>query len=300
MDWWLLYLLLNSGSNWWLYPLLGGTSFFTGIIGPMFGIGGGFLNVPAIQYVANEPINVAIGTSLFIIVFTSSSGTVEYARKRVIDYKLGLVLAVASVPGGFLGAYLTGWVPGNILEAIFGVALVVVGINMLFRSGGRRSNPNSPQEAVKEEKKIIKRGILSWKRTIKVANGESYEYFVNVPLGLAFSFVAGLVSGLLGIGGGIVQVPVLNIALGVPMIVSVATSVFIIIFTSLVGSFEHVMLGQVNWQIGIVMMIGAVIGAQIGVRIAMRISPNLLRKIFGLVLILISVQMIYEAIIAFG
>jgi hypothetical protein len=265
----------------------------------MFGIGGGFLNVPAMQYLANESINVAIGTSLFIIVFTSSSGTVEYARRRVIDYKLGLVLAIASVPGGFFGAYLTGWVPGYILEALFGLALVVVGINMLVRSRGR-SNPSSPQEAVKEEKKRIKGGILSWRRTITLANGKSYEYFVNVPVGLAFSFLAGIVSGLLGIGGGIVQVPVLNIVLGVPMIVSVATSVFIIIFTSLVGTFEHVMLGQVNWQIGFVMMIGAVIGAQIGTRIALRMSPNLLRRVFGLALTLIAIQMIYEAVIAFG
>jgi uncharacterized membrane protein YfcA len=167
---------------------------------------------------------------------------------------------------------------------------------MIFKI--RRQNPSGPKGNLKEDSKSENRGILSWKRTVKMVNGESYEYFVNVPLGLAFCFVAGLVSGLLGVGGGIVQVPVLNIALGVPMIITVATSMFMIVFTSLAGSFEHNMLGQVNWQIGIVMMIGAVVGAQLGVRITMKIAPNLLRKIFGVALVLLAIQMIYEALIA--
>nr|MDO8081553.1 sulfite exporter TauE/SafE family protein [Candidatus Freyarchaeota archaeon] len=298
MDWWFLlwYLILSGSGEWWLYLLLGGISVFTGIIASMLGVGGGFLNVPVIEYMTNEPINVAIGTSLFIIVFTSFSATVGYARKRAIDFKLGLVLAPSSIPGAFLGAYLTGWISVDILKAIFGVGLVAIGINMFFKS--RRQYPSSSRETLKEETKTVKRSILSWKRTIKVANGESYVYHVNVPLGLAFSFVAGLLSGLLGIGGGIVQVPVLDIALGVPMIITVATSMFMIVFTSLAGSFEHTMLGQINWQIGMVMIIGAVIGAQVGVRITMKIAPNLLRKIFGVALTLLAAQMIYEALIA--
>nr|MDO8090472.1 sulfite exporter TauE/SafE family protein [Candidatus Sigynarchaeota archaeon] len=99
MDWWILYFLLNGGNEWWTYPLLGGMTVFTGIIASMLGVGGGFLNVPLINYLGNEPINVAIGTSLFIIVFTSLSSTLGYARKGVIDFKLGLVLETASIPG---------------------------------------------------------------------------------------------------------------------------------------------------------------------------------------------------------
>jgi uncharacterized membrane protein YfcA len=297
LDWWLLFLyfILSGGSEWGLYVLLGGASVFTGIIASMLGVGGGFLNVPLIEYLANERINVAIGTSLFIIMFTSFSATIEYARNRAIDFKLGLVLVAASIPGAFLGAYLTGWIQEGILKIFFGATLVVVGFSMILRN---RSKSGSPQETLKKDKKSVK-SILCWKRTIKLVKGETYEYFVNLPLGLAFSFVAGLTSGLLGIGGGIVQVPVLNVVLGVPMIITVATSVFIIVLTSLVGSFEHFMLGQLNWQIGVVMMIGAVIGAQIGVRITLKLAPNLLRKIFGIALILIAIQMIYEAVISF-
>lgn len=297
MDWWLLlwYFILSGGSEWGLYLLLSGASVFTGIIASMLGVGGGFLNVPLIEYIANERINVAIGTSLFIIMFTSFSATIEYARNRAIDFKLGLLLAVASIPGAFLGAYLTGWIQEGILKIFFGVTLVVVGFSMIFRN---RKNSVSPQETLKKDTKSVTGSILSWKRVIKLVNGENYEYFVNLPLGLAFSFVAGLTSGLLGIGGGIIQVPVLNVALGVPMIITVATSMFIIVLTSLVGSFEHFMLGQANWQIGVVMMIGAVIGAQIGVRLTLKLAPNLLKKIFGLALILIAIQMIYEALIS--
>ncbi|MFB0561641.1 MAG: sulfite exporter TauE/SafE family protein [Candidatus Lokiarchaeia archaeon] len=296
MDWWLLYFLLSGGSEGWLYPLMGGVTVFTGIIAAMLGVGGGFLNVPIINYIANEPINVAIGTSLFIIVFTSFSATIGYARKRVIDFKLGLVLETASIPGAFLGAYLTGWISEIILKAIFGVALILIGINMIFRN--RRQNPSDSQKALKKEKKSIKSGILNWKRVINVVDGESYEYYINVPLGLAFAFVAGVVSGLLGIGGGLVKVPLLNVALGVPMIITVATSMFMIIFTTLTGAFEHSMLGQVNWMIGGIMIIGAIIGAQIGCRVALKISPDLLRKIFGAGAIVLAIQMIYTALIS--
>lgn len=296
MDWWLLYFLLSGGGEWWQYPLIGGVTVFTGVIAAMLGVGGGFLNVPIINYIANEPIDIAIGTSLFIIVFTSFSATIGYARKRVIDFKLGLVLETASIPGAFLGAYLTGWISESILKAIFGVALIVIGISMIFRN--RRQIPCDSQKVPKEEKKSIKSGILNWKRVINVVDGESYEYYINVPLGLAFAFVAGVASGLLGIGGGIVKVPLLNVALGVPMIITVATSMFMIIFTSLTGTFEHSMLGQVNWMIGGVMIIGAIIGAQIGCRLALKISPGLLRKIFGAGAVVLAIQMIYEALIS--
>jgi uncharacterized membrane protein YfcA len=295
LDWWLLYFLLSGGGEWLQYPLIGGVTVFTGIIAAMLGVGGGFLNVPIINYIANEPIDIAIGTSLFIIVFTSFSATIGYARKRVIDFKLGLVLETASIPGAFLGAYLTGWISESILKAIFGVALIIIGISMTFRN--RRQIPCDSQKVLKEEKKSIKSGILNWKRVINIVDGESYEYYINVPLGLAFAFVAGVASGLLGIGGGIVKVPLLNVALGVPMIITVATSMFMIIFTSLTGTFEHSMLGQVNWMIGGVMIIGAIIGAQIGCRLALKISPGLLRKIFGAGAVVLAIQMIYEALI---
>ncbi len=295
MNWWLVYFLYSGGGEWWLYPLVAGVTIFTGIIAAMLGVGGGFLNVPIVNYLANEPINVAIGTSLLIIVFTSFSATIGYARKKVIDFKLGLVLETTSIPGAFLGAYLTGWIPEAILEAIFGVALGVIGINMIFRNRGQDTSDS--RKVLKEEKKSIK-SILKWKRVINSVDGESYEYYINLPLGLAFAFVAGLMSGLLGIGGGLVKVPLLNVGLGVPMIITVATSMFMIIFTTLMGTFEHSMLGQVNWIIGGVMIIGAIIGAQIGCRIALKISPNLLRKIFGAGVVILAIQMIYTALIS--
>lgn len=296
MDWWILYLLLSGGSEWLLYTLISGITIFTGIIAAMLGVGGGFLNVPIINYVANEPINIAIGTSLLIILFTSFSATIGYARKKIIDYKLGLVLEIASTPGAFLGAYLTGWVPEDILSSIFGVALIIIGLNMIFRR--RKQNPYNSQEVPKQKTKSIRKSILNWRRVIKVTSGEIYEYNINVPLGLAFSFVAGLVSGLLGIGGGLVKVPLLNVGLRVPMIITVATSMFMIIFTTSVGVFEHSMLGQVNWLIGGIMIIGAIIGAQIGCRIALKISPNLLRKIFGAGAVILAFHMIYIALIS--
>ncbi|MEM2134923.1 MAG: sulfite exporter TauE/SafE family protein [Candidatus Jordarchaeaceae archaeon] len=296
LDWWLWFFLLNGNSGeLWLYLLLGGVTVFTGIIAAMLGVGGGFLNVPIINYLANETINVAIGTSLFVIMFTSFSATLGYGVKRVIDFKLGLALVTTSIPGAFLGAFLTGLVREGILQLIFGIVLTIIGINMILKK--QNQNPFVYQETLKEERKSIK-SVLIWKRKIKMGNGETYEYSINLPLGLAFSFLAGLSSGLLGIGGGIVQVPVMNIILGVPMVVTVATSMFMIIFTSAFATFEHAMLGQVDWPVGIVMIIGAIIGAQIGCRITLKLNPQLLRKIFGSAMILIAIKMIYEALIS--
>ncbi len=262
--------------------LLSFSAFFVGIVAALTGVGGGVFVVPLLSLVFGFSVHGAVGTSLAVIVFTSLASTLGYSRQRRIDYKIGLILAFTSIPGAFLGAYLTMLISTRLLGLIFGFFLVLVAFQMIFQLGFSRLRFSA-----------VRGG---WHRKIVDSEGMIFEYDARVILGLALSFFGGLSSGLLGIGGGSVIVPILYFTMGVPMHVTVATSMFIMIFTSISGVVTHISLGNVRFNYAIYLCIGVIFGAQLGVHIAKRISGKNLRRIFGLVLFLISINMILKYI----
>lgn len=258
-------------------------AFFVGIIAAMIGVGGGVFIVPVLSLIFNvDPISHAVGTSLAAIVFTSLSSTTNYSKQKRIDYRVGLVLAIATIPGAFVGACLTNIIESRLLGLIFGFFLVFVALRMMFRFGfGRTGFPRIGE---------------SWHRKIMDSDGKIFEYDTNIGLGLALSFFGGLSSGLLGIGGGSVMVPIMYLALNIPMHVAVATSMFIMIFTSISGVTTHFTFGNVLFKYVILLSIGVVFGTQLGAYFSKRISGKNLRRIFGVVLLLVSVRMILKYI----
>jgi len=216
--------------------------------------------------------------------FTSSSSSVEYVRKRISDLKLGSMMIPFTITGAVTGANLSAQIPGNILKVIFGAVLFITSIRMfLERKQQRNSAPQSSG--------LSKSKFLSFNRTFTDIDGTEFEYTISIPLLALFGFCAGFLSGLLGIGGGIVQVPVLHIIFGVPIHVAIATSLFIIIFTSSFGTATHLFLGNVLISIGILLAIGTIIGSQIGSRTAQKIERRKLRRIFAIVLAFTGIRM---------
>jgi uncharacterized membrane protein YfcA len=135
-----------------------------------------------------------------------------------------------------------------------------------------------------------------WHRKIVDSGGAIFEYDTNVNLGLVLSFFGGLSSGLLGLGGGALMVPILHLTMNFPMHVTVATSMFIMVLTSISGAATHFSLGNVHTSHAVFLCIGVIFGAQLGAYFSKKISGKGLRRMFGMVLFLVSIRMILKFI----
>jgi uncharacterized membrane protein YfcA len=259
-----------------ILPLLG---FLIAFVAAMIGVGGGVFIVPLLTLAYAFTPAHAVGTSLLVIIFAGLSATIGYSRHKLVFFKVGLLLAVATVPGSIVGAFLTSILSGEVLGLIFGVFLIVVAIRMIFSNSLlRRKKPGAP------ESKVIwsEPEVLADKRRFLVAFG--------------LCFFGGLVSALLGVGGGLVFVPILSLVLLLPIHVVVATSMFTMVFTSLAGVVQHWTLGNVNLEYGLLLAVGALVGAQVGAWVCKRVSGEKLQVVFAVALILLSVQMILKFI----
>lgn len=255
-----------------------------GVIAAMLGIGGGVFIVPALQLLplsVNFSPQMASGTSLAMILFTALSSTASYTRQKRIDYRIGLFFATITVPGALLGAYATKIIPAELLILIFAVFLLYVASRMTF------------SYSVGVFKRLTRRKDCPV-RQLTDSDGNVFEYFADLKRGIPLGFFAGFFSGLLGIGGGALMVPILHFALCFPMHLAVATSAFIMIFTSLSGVATHIYLGNVQFDYSLLLSVGVILGAQIGAYAAKRTSSKNLRRIFGFVLVIISLRMILK------
>lgn len=246
------------------YPGYFAVGVFIGILAAMFGLGGGFLVVPALNFLGVE-IHHAVGTSSAAVVFTSLSSAVAYSRQGRIHYKAGLLLASTAVIGAYIGAWLTSFISAAGLKVIFGLALVVVAVRIY------RKKTAEPGEVRLEEVEV------------------NYKL---VPVG---GFFAGIASGLLGVGGGIINVPFLTY-LGLPIHYAVATSSFAIVFTATAGALKHYAMGNVETQWLVLLVPGLIIGAQLGARIAGRTKASSLKKAFAVVMALLALRMILKGL----
>jgi len=257
-------------------------SFLVGIVAAMIGVGGGVFIVPFLTLVSGFSPQHAVGTSLAMIVCTSLSSTIQYSRQRRVDFKFGLILTIATIPGAFLGAYLTAFFTAKLLGLTFGIFLILVALRMALPSNPRKPNPSK-----------TRRG---WRRKLVDSDGSIFEYDTNVILGFALSFFGGLSSGLLGIGGGSLMVPILHLIAGLPIHITVATSMFIMIFTSTSAVATHFWLGNVHPDYALLLTIGVIFGAQLGAHYSKKVSGRNLRRLFAVVLFLVSVRMILKYI----
>ncbi|NJE31048.1 sulfite exporter TauE/SafE family protein [Thermococcus sp. 18S1] len=237
---------------------------FIGILAALFGLGGGFLIVPTLNFLGVE-IHHAVGTSSAAVVFTSLSSAIAYSRQKRIHYKVGLLLASTAVVGAYIGAWMTSFISAAQLKVIFGLALVIVAVRIY------RKKTAEPSEVKLEEVEV------------------NYKL---VPIG---GFFAGIASGLLGVGGGIINVPFLTY-LGLPIHYAVATSSFAIVFTATAGALKHYAMGNVETQWLVLLVPGLIIGAQLGARIAKRTRASSLKKAFAVVMALLALRMILKGL----
>ncbi len=256
-----------------------------GIFGALLGLGGGVILVPILTILLGIDIHYAIGASIVSVIATSSGAAAAYLRDGITNIRVGMFLEVATTVGAMTGAFVAGLVGGPALFLIFGVVLLYSAYAML-----RRRDAELPTN--------VEMGSLA---ALLNLGGSYYDLALTREVkynvrgaryGLPLMFVAGAVSGLLGIGSGVLKVPAMDLAMKLPMKVSTATSNFMIGVTAAASAGVYFIRGDINPFIAAPVAMGVLIGATVGTRIMMRVHSTLLRRIFILLLIVISLQML--------
>lgn len=245
--------------------------------------------MPILVLAFNLASQEAAGTSLVMVMFTALSGTAAYYRQKRIDWKIGIAAAFVTVPGAAIGALATQLFSSKDLAIIFGIVLFLMAGGMIRRSYHRPSNSTAKSVGLKNDQPT-KTG--TWRRRIVDSAGKVFEYDARIYSGLILLFFGGFAAGFLGIGGGLIVVPILTAYVGLPMHLAVATSMLTMIFTAISGVSTHILLGHVLIEYAAPLVIGILIGAQLGARTGRGMKSANLERIFAFVVLAMGVLLI--------
>ncbi len=243
----------------WLVPL----GFVAGVIGSMIGLGGGFIMVPVLTFFGYTP-TLAASDSLFAAFSNAVASSASYAKQKRIVYSLGIKLALISIPGTVLGAYISDEISSSLFKLLFAFVLVGSGVYIYMR---RNMEP--------KEYHLTKQVML---------------------LSVGASFFAGIISSLFGIGGGTVFVPLMVIAIGLSMKLAAPTSQFILMFAAASGMIVHTIFGHSNFYEAGLLSIGAFAGGIVGSRLSTRVSEKKLRIFVTIILALSAGKLAIDAL----
>jgi hypothetical protein len=270
---------------------------FVGFTSGLLGLGGGFITTPLLIYLfellsipEDYTVKIAVATSLFVVFLTSVAGTYRHALNKNVIWKYSLMLGVSGIFGSFIGVKIVlDYLSGNSYKIIFGLFLIIISIKMLIDRNNREhgfsilnpTNPLSTMEVKKTDPKLI----------------------------FLFGILAGISSSIFGIGGGIIIVPFLTLIMGIPMKKSIGTSLAMMIIISLSGligyltssnplnGFDNIkylyFVGYVSLFVGIPIAIASMLLSQFGAKLSNKFEPEFLKKLLGIILLLVGVKMIF-------
>lgn len=263
---------------WYLLPL----GLLVGTLGTLIGAGGGFILVPVLLLLQPkaDPVQIT-AVSLAVVFFNAGSGSIAYLRMKRVDLKSAGWFALATLPGAVIGAYATKWVPRQQFNLIFGVLLLFACAYLLFKPDSG-TDPNKEPDPSHTRREIVD------------AEGTEHVYHFPFGLGMVLSVFVGCASSLLGIGGGIIHVPVLNRSLNFPVHIATATSHVILACMALVGTITHVSEGALNgaWETVAFLSIGAIVGAQIGAALSNKLHGSGIIRSLAIALGVVGVRIL--------
>jgi len=271
------------------------TGSVAGVLGAILGIGGGVFLVPALTLAFNIPAHHAIATSIVSVIATSNAVVAANVKKGLTNMRLGMTLAISTVLGGMLGALTAAWLSGPTLMRIFSVVMLITAAAMGWRSKTGGTVPSGTRNDDRPDESQANCGALG-SSCYDPAEGRWLTYRVRKPLlGFLVSLIAGNISGLLGVGGGFIKVPVINLVCGVPMKAATATSNFMIGMTAASSAFIYYGRGEVTPALTATVVLGVLTGSLVGAMISRRISSRVLQAIFAVFLAIVAVQMFLRA-----
>lgn len=249
-----------------------------GAYGTLIGAGGGFVLMPLLLLVyTHDSPQVLTAVSLVVVFFNAASGSLAYARMRRIDYRSGLLFSAAGIPGAIVGAFSTSFIPRTTFDAVFGVLMVgAAGFLLLGQSPSQEAAAGDASD-----------------------EGVSTVPNYNKKLGMAISFLVGCLSSLLGIGGGILHVPVMARVLKFPVHVATATSHFVLAILALAGCIVHAASGHVGGELGriVPLSVGVVLGAQVGAFVSGRVRGRWIIRGLALALAFVGARILMLALL---
>ncbi len=266
-----------------------GVSVVAGIVGALAGVGGGILIIPALTILFGVDIHLAIGASIVSVIATSSGAAAAYVRDRLTNLRIGMFLELATTSGAVAGALLAAVVAPSLLYIVLGVVLIVSALLQLTRLGEELAEAE-PTSA------LARRLALADSYPDPRLGGEVSYSPRRIPLGFALMGLAGLVSGLLGIGSGALKVVAMDGAMRLPMKVSSATSNFMIGVTAAASAGIYIGRGDVDVRIAAPVSLGVLAGAFVGARLLGRLSNRHVRRIFVPVLAIIGVETVLRGL----
>lgn len=256
-----------------------------GVVGALSGLGGGVFIVPALVLLAHIPMNVAVGASLISVVATSAGASVAFVRDGWTNLRVAMILECATVTGALTGAYLAGVFSAPVLEMLFAL-MMLQSAYFSLRSRG--------ETIVSKSDPLCER--LQLGGTITDESGKTIHYgVIHLPAGAVLMVVAGVMSGLLGIGAGAVKVTAMDYFMKLPLKVSSATSNFMIGVTAGAGALVFLSRGDVAATVAAPVALGVTAGALTGSRMLPHLPSEALRKLFVVLLILIAIEMGWRA-----
>jgi len=257
-----------------------------GVLGALTGLGGGIVIVPMLTVVFGVDIRYAIGAALISVIATSSGAAAAYVREGYTNVRIGMLLEVATTVGALVGAYLAAFLPTSTIAVIFGVVL-------LF-SAYRAAQPHEEHAPDAEPHPLATR--LRLNSTYPTPAGKRAYAVQSVPAGFSLMTVAGVLSGMLGIGSGALKVLAMDEAMRLPFKVSTTTSNFMIGVTAAASAGVYLHRGYITPGLALPVMVGVLCGALLGARVLPIARTASLRLLFTAVVVVLGLQMLYEGI----
>jgi uncharacterized protein len=254
--------------------------FFAGLLGAITGIGGGVVLAPILALHFGIPIREAIGTSLVAVITTSAASSSVHLQRHTTDIRLGMTLELATALGAAVTAYLVGYFNRSLLEGVFAGFLLYSSITILTRGGKVEAGDDSSSESSS--------GLALNNGDVVIPPYEPKRY----PLGMAASLVAGALSGLLGIGGGPIKVPVMYIFMGVPLMVATATSNFMVGVTAAASAIVYYRRGDILVEVAAPLAVGVFLGSLLGARAAPRIRTRYVVYLLVAIMVYLAAHLI--------
>ena len=253
---------------------------FVGILGTFIGAGGGFLVVPLLLIFYNFSPQHAIGTSMAVVFLNTLSGTFSYIAQKKIDYELAVKFSVFAAPGVIIGALLAQDFSMVLFSLLFTSLLLIMAYSLLF---------------VRDFYLVCETKAVPEERNVRDSTGELHTYSPDLSIGFSGSFLIGIVSGLFGIGGGLMHVPLMNF-MGIPMHIATATSHLMIAIASFFGVLAFTGFGSIDISFAVFIGVGTILGAYYGAKIAAVTNADVIKKIIAVILILVALKLIIGVI----
>jgi len=261
-------------------------SFVAGLLGSLTGLGGGVVLVPLLTLFFKVDIRYAVGASLVSVIATSSGAASAYVKEGISNIRIGMFLEIATTLGAIFGAFLAARVSTAAIATVFGLTLLYSAI----LSGRPRVKLTSDDVPDPLATRLRMNGSFPTPEGIR-------HYFVRrVPAGFSLMFGAGALSGLLGIGSGAVKVLAMDQAMRIPFKVSTTTSNFMIGVTAAASAGVYLHRGYIDPGLSMPVMLGVLGGSLLGTRILVKAETRWLRLIFGAIILLLGIQMLYKGL----